>query len=189
MRLPLKRLYTAQAARVAFGQSITTTPLHLAMAYAALANGGKLMKPRLVTELTRGDKVVKTWAPQTVRQAVSPQTSAQMMKMLEAVVTNGTGRPAAIRGYTVAGKTGTSSKYRAGAYVGSFIGVVPAAPTAKFRAVILVAIDEPQGAFFGAEVAAPVFQQIATRLMSLKGVAEDDPKWTQFNAAHTPIKN
>jgi len=111
------------------------------------------------------------------------------MKMLEAVVTNGTGRPAAIRGYTVAGKTGTSSKYRAGAYVGSFIGVVPAAPTAKFRAVILVAIDEPQGAFFGAEVAAPVFQQIATRLMSLKGVAEDDPKWTQFNAAHTPIKN
>jgi cell division protein FtsI/penicillin-binding protein 2 len=139
-----------------------------------------------VTELTRGNRVVKSWAPQEVRQAVSAQTSAEMMKMLEAVVTNGTGRPAAIRGYTVAGKTGTSSKYRAGAYVGSFIGVVPATQSAKFRAVILVAIDEPHGAFFGAEVAAPVFHQIASRLMSVKGVAEDDPAWTQFKAANSP---
>ena len=110
-----------------------------------------------------------------------------MMKMLEAVVTTGTGKQAAVRGYTIAGKTGTASKYREGAYVGSFIGVIPAAPTAKFRAVILVAIDEPQGAFYGAEVAAPVFQQIATRLMSLKGVAEDDPNWDQFRAAHASV--
>jgi stage V sporulation protein D (sporulation-specific penicillin-binding protein) len=187
MRLPEPRQYAAQAARVAFGQAITTTPLHLAMAYAAIANGGVLMKPRLVTELKRGDRVLQEWEPQKVRQAVSARTSEQMMHMLQAVISNGTGRAAAVRGYTVAGKTGTASKYRAGAYVGSFIGVIPAAPTAKFRAVILVAIDEPHGAFYGAEVAAPVFQQIATRLMSLKGVAEDDPAWTQFKAAHSPV--
>lgn len=186
MPVPERKQYSAQAARVAFGQAITTTPLHLAMAYGAIANQGVLMKPRLVTKLTRGDKVIQKWEPTRVRQAVSARTSEQMMGMLTAVVTSGTGRPAAVRGYTVAGKTGTASKYRKGAYVGSFIGVVPTAPTAKFRAVILVALDEPRGAFFGAEVAAPVFQQIATRLMSLKGVAEDDPAWTQYKAAHSP---
>lgn len=189
MRVPEPRQYTAQAARVAFGQAITTTPLHLTMAYAALANGGVLMKPRLVTQLTRGDRIVQRWEPTKVRQAVSAHTSEQMMNMLKAVVSNGTGRPAAIRGYTVAGKTGTASKYRAGAYVGSFIGVVPASETAKFRAVILVALDEPHGAFYGAEVAAPVFQQIASRLMSLRGVAEDDPAWSQYKAAHAAVHN
>jgi cell division protein FtsI/penicillin-binding protein 2 len=178
------RQYPAQAARVAFGQAITTTPLHLAMAYGAIANGGVLMKPRLVTKLTHGDKVVQTWPPQRIRQAISARTSEQMMHMLQSVVSNGTGKAASVRGYLVAGKTGTASKYHPGLYVGSFIGVVPATPSAKFRAVILVALDEPHGGFYGAEVAAPVFQQIATRLMSLKGVAEDDPTWTQFKGAH-----
>jgi cell division protein FtsI/penicillin-binding protein 2 len=186
MRVPERKQYMAQAARVAFGQAITTTPLHLTMAYGALANGGVLMKPRLVTKLTRGDKVLQKWEPTRVRQAVSAKTSEEMMRMLRGVVTSGTGKAAAVRGYTVAGKTGTASKYRPGAYVGSFIGVVPATPVAKFRAVILVALDEPHGGFYGAEVAAPVFQQIATRLMSLKGVSEDDPDWTQFKAAHAP---
>jgi cell division protein FtsI/penicillin-binding protein 2 len=187
MRTPLEsKQYMAQAARVAFGQAITTTPLHLAMAYGAIANGGVLMKPRLVTKLTHGDTVLQLMPPKRVRQAVSAKTSEQMMQMLQSVVTTGTGKAAAVRGYLVAGKTGTASKYRPGAYVGSFIGVVPATSTAKFRAVILVALDEPRGAFYGAEVAAPVFQQIATRLMSLKGVAEDDPEWTQFKMAHGP---
>lgn len=185
MRVPERRQFSAQAARVAFGQAITTTPLHLAMAYGAIANGGVLMKPRLVTALTRGDSVVQRWEPTKVRQAVSARTSEQMMHMLEGVISSGTGRGAAVRGYTVAGKTGTATKYRAGAYVGSFVGVVPASPSAKFRAVILVVLDEPHGAFYGADVAAPVFQQVATRLMSLKGVAEDDPRWTQYNAAHS----
>jgi stage V sporulation protein D (sporulation-specific penicillin-binding protein) len=189
MRTPTEtRLYTAQAARVAFGQAITTTPLHLAMAYGAIANGGVLMKPRLVTKLTRGDKVLQTWPPQQVRQVISARTSEQMMQMLQSVVSSGTGKAAAVRGYKVAGKTGTASKYHPGLYVGSFIGVVPATPTAKFRAIILVALDEPHGAFYGAEVAAPVFQQIATRIMSLKGVAEDDPTWTQFKGAHDPVQ-
>ena len=184
MRVPRVREYPAQAARVAFGQAITTTPLHLAMAYGAIANGGVLMKPRLVTKLSRAQRVLRRWDPTPIRQVISAQTSDVMMHMLTDVVTSGTGRPAVVRGYTVAGKTGTASKYRKGAYVGSFIGIVPAAPSAKFRAVILVVLDEPQGAFYGAEVAAPVFQQIATRVMSLEGVAEDDPTWIQFNAAH-----
>jgi hypothetical protein len=65
--------------------------------------------------------------------------------------------------------------------------VVPATPNPKFRAVILVAIDEPQGAYYGAEVAAPVFHEIAARLMSLKGVPEDDPGWTQYKTAQTSL--
>ncbi len=187
MRIPERRQFPAQAARVAFGQAITTTPLHLAMAYSAIANGGTLMKPRLVTRVTRGDRVVQSMPPTKVGQAISTRTSDLMMHMLEAVISNGTGRAAAVRGYTVAGKTGTASKYRPGAYVGSFIGIVPASRNATFRAVILIALDEPHGAFYGAEVAAPVFHQIATRLMSLKGVAEDDPAWTQYKAAHAPV--
>ena len=94
------------------------------------------MKPRLVMGFTHGDRVVQKWEPHRVRQVISKQTSEQIMHMLQSVVSSGTGRPAAVRGYLVAGKTGTASKYHPGAYVGSFIGVVPATPSAKLTAKI-----------------------------------------------------
>ena len=90
----------AKAARVAFGHSMATTPVHLAMAYAALANGGKLMQPRLVSEVTDAKgNVVKLNQPQMVRQVISSAVSAQMSDMLCDVVEKGTGKTAAIRGY------------------------------------------------------------------------------------------
>ena len=186
-----KEYSEAKAARVAFGHSIVTTPLHVALAYATFANGGILMKPRLVTSLTDANgKTVQKFEPQTVRRVISPQTSALMTDMLRSVVSNGTAKTIAIPGYQFAGKTGTAQKYKAGKYVASFIGYLPASPSVKPRVVILVAVDEPSGEkHFGAEVAAPAFKAIATRLMQYWRVPEDDPNSTQFKAAQESIKH
>ncbi len=174
-----------KVARVAFGHAITTTPLHVAMAYAAIANGGILMKPRLITAVKDANgKVRQSWEPKAVRRVLSPRTSAEVAAMLRAVVSNGTGKIAAIPGYQIAGKTGTAKKYRRGAYVGSFVGFLPASPHARPRAVILIAVDEPHGAYYGAEVAAPAFQAIARRLMAYWHVPEDDPQGLQARTAY-----
>jgi len=180
----------AKTARVAFGQSITTTPLHVAMAYAAIANGGILRKPRLLTSLTDSSgAVVQKWDPAPGKTILKAQTSAELTSMLRSVVTEGTGKIAAVPGYMVAGKTGTAQKYKPGKYVGSFIGYLPASPRATPRAVILVAVDEPQGEhYFGADVAGPTFQAIATRLMQYWRVPEDDPDKTQAQTAADHIR-
>ncbi len=181
-----EHLYTmAKAARVAFGHSMVTTPLHVAMAYAAIANGGKLMRPRLVTQVTDAKgSVVNSTEPTAVRRVISASTAANMSDMLCDVVEKGTGKTAAIRGYRVAGKTGTAKKYKPGKYTASFIGYLPASPQAKPRVVILVVVDEPQaGPHYGAQVAAPAFHSIASQLMSYYKVPEDDPTDSQFKTA------
>ena len=182
-----EKIYTkAKAARVAFGHSITTTPLHVALAYAAIANGGLLMQPRLVmaTKDENGN-IKQKFDPKPVRQVISPSVAALVTRMMQGVVADGTGKVAAIAGYTVAGKTGTAHKYTgAGAYVGSFAGFLPSAGAAKPRVVILVAVDEPQGAHYGADVAAPSFQHLAAQLMNHWHVAEDDPDGAQYAEAH-----
>ncbi len=180
----------AKTARVAFGQSIATTPLHVAMAYAAIANGGILKKPRLLTSLNDSSgAVVQKWETQVGKTILKPQTCAEVSRMLRGVVTEGTGKVAAVSGYMVAGKTGTAQKYKPGKYVGSFIGYLPAGSRSTPRAVILVAVDEPQGAhYFGSDVAAPAFQAIATRLMQYWRVPEDDPGSTQAKTAADHIR-
>ncbi len=181
------RYSRAKTARAAFGQAITTTPMHVALAYAAIANGGVLMRPRLVTSITAGDgKVVKECAPRIARQATSSRAAATVAAMLRDVVTEGTGTGAAIPGYQVAGKTGTATKYhRKDAYVGSFAGFGPATPGVKPRMAILVVVDEPDAkkAYYGADVAAPAFQAIASRLLKLWRVPQDDPTSMQARQA------
>jgi len=105
--------------------------------------------------------------------------AAYLRKLLEGVVASGTGTAAQVPGYTVAGKTGTAQKvvpghrgYARDRYVASFIGFVPAT---KPRALIYVVVDEPHGAYYGAQVAAPVFQRIAQWLMWYWKVPPDDP--------------
>ena len=177
--------------RVAFGHSITTTPLQVAMGYAALANGGNLMEPRLIMDVTGSDgKSVLKSTPRVVQRAVSEKTSAQMTDMLSDVITEGTGKPAAIQGYRIAGKTGTAKKYKPGKYAASFAGYLPASPNVKPRAVILVVVDEPQtGPHYGATVAAPAFREIAAFLMKHWNVPHDDPGNTQYNAAKAGLKH
>lgn len=151
---------------LAFGQEITVTPLQLLAAYAAVANGGWLMRPRMVEHVVQGDDS-QFFAPQTRHRVLSPQTVERINDILVGVIERGTGKQAAVEGYTVAGKTGTSQKVERGGYshskiVATFVGYVPAeAP----QLAILVIIDEPQRARWGGEAAAPVFKRVAQQAL------------------------
>jgi len=149
-----------------FGQGIAVTPLQLVRAYAAIANGGKLMRPYVVRRVVAPDgSVLVENTPEVAGQPISPKTAAIVTEMLRGVVDSGTGTQAKIEGIQVAGKTGTAQKvdgktgrYHARARMSSFVGFVPAdAP----RFAILVVIDSPQTAVYGGVVAAPVFRGIA----------------------------
>ncbi len=158
---------------IAIGHELAVTPLQLALAYAAIANGGVLMEPMLVKEVrdTRGH-VVRRPQPHAVRRVFREETTETLREMLAAVVDSGTATAARIRGFTIAGKTGTAQKYDArvrtygaGMYVSSFAGFAPAlAP----RLVGVVVIDEPRGKrYYGGQVAAPVFREVVLDLMRL----------------------
>ena len=159
----------SSVATISFGHGISTTPIALTRAYAAIANGGILLRPRLVHALEDADgKVIYTYPPEIEGRAISAATAAKLRGILRAVVVWGTGNPTArVPGYTTAGKTGTAQveengRYQPGAYVGSFIGYVPAdAP----RYVIFVKIERPRGAYYGSTVAAPVFADLARTVM------------------------
>ncbi len=139
-------------ATASFGQSFTVTPLQIITAYSAIANGGKLLKPRLVKELTDSDgNVVKTYDTEVVRNVISKQTSETLRKILEGVVSDehGTGGNAYISGYRVAGKTGTSEtlesrSHKAERYIASFASFAPADNPVI---CVLVILDYPTGPF------------------------------------------
>jgi cell division protein FtsI/penicillin-binding protein 2 len=161
-------------ATISFGHGISTTPIALARAYAAIANGGLLLRPRLVHALEDANgKVIYTYAPEIERRAISESTAAKLRQILRAVVVYGTGNPSAkVPGYSTAGKTGTAQvvengRYEPGEYVGSFIGYVPAESP---RYVILVKIERPRGAYYGGVVAAPIFAALARDVMLHDGV-------------------
>jgi cell division protein FtsI (penicillin-binding protein 3) len=161
---------------------VSVTPLQLAAAFGAIANGGTLMRPFLVRriESATGDLLQET-KPTAVRRVIKPETARVATQILRRVVEEkrGTGIKARIEGYPVAGKTGTAQKVIPGArgysgkYIGSFVGYLPAeAP----RAVILVMIDEPAGRGFGGTVAAPVFQKIGAAVMQAMAVEPEGPE-------------
>jgi len=137
------------------------------MAMAAIANGGKLMRPYVVKAVKdQQGKVIKENHPQVVRKVVSPETAKKVVQILESVVTEkgGTGSLAAIKGYRVAGKTGTSQKvdpvtkrYSNRNYVTLFVGF---APVENPRLAILVLVDEPEAKKYGGLAAAPVFREV-----------------------------
>ncbi|MGI8728495.1 MAG: peptidoglycan D,D-transpeptidase FtsI family protein [Solirubrobacteraceae bacterium] len=158
--LKLKDYSGSSMGNLPIGQGSSVTPIQLATAYAAIANGGTVRSPRIVAEL--GGRPTK--AP-PARRVLSSATAAELRKMLEGVVeTGGTASQAAIKGYALAGKTGTANKIdpRTGEYsktrfIGSFVGF---APVSKPKLLVTVMVDEPQGEIYGSEVAAPAFQEI-----------------------------
>jgi cell division protein FtsI (penicillin-binding protein 3) len=157
---------------LAMGHGISCTPLQLAMAYAAIANGGSLMKPNLVYSIHYPDGTTDTRVPKVVQTAMSPETSAELADMLVNVVKSGTGRKAAVGDLLIAGKTGTAQKvdlenhtYFQKRFVSSFVGFFPADEP---RYLLLVVVDDPLGQYFGAAVAAPVFAEIASQLWVIR---------------------
>ncbi len=152
--------WTAQSrASLAIGYEISVTPLQMAMAYGALANGGVLMEPRLVRE-TRSSSgaVLERFEAQTIRRVVDGEVARAVSRALVDVVEDGTGTSARLGSFAVAGKSGTArlnfgQGYERGAYYSSFVGFFPAdAP----QLVVFVGLDRPQGRYYGGAVAAPV---------------------------------
>lgn len=154
---------------VGFGQGISVTPLQLLVAASALSTHGLAVRPHLVEAIRDpAGHVVAIREDPPPRRVVAPQVADQVLAMMREVVQGGTGSKAQIDGYVVAGKTGTAQRpspaggYEPGAYVASFVGIVPAdAP----RLAVLVIVDRPRGAYFGGEVAAPVFREIARQVL------------------------
>jgi cell division protein FtsI/penicillin-binding protein 2 len=158
---------------ISIGHEVAVTPLQLTLAYAAIANGGVLMRPMLAREIRDGSgAVVQRLNPSSAQRVFSPATCAQMRRLLAAVVDSGTGKAARVNGFTLAGKTGTAQKYDAaigtygkGLYLSSFAGFAPADEP---RLVGVVVIDEPRGKhYYGGDVAAPVFKQVVVDLLGL----------------------
>ena len=187
---PVSEWSGSSLATISFGHGVSTTPIALARAYAAIANGGLLMRPRLVHALedTNG-KVIYTYAPEIERRVISERTASELRNILRAVVVYGTGNPSAkVPGYSTAGKTGTAQvvengRYEPGEYVGSFIGYVPAeAP----RYVILAKIERPRGEYYGGVVAAPIFAALARAAMlhaDIMPAAPPTPRLVRHGAA------
>ena len=163
---------------IPYGQEIGVTPIQLASAVAAVANGGVLMKPFIVDEIVdeKGIIVKKNYI--TIKRRVISENCAKLMTdLLIDVVENGSGQPAIINGYSVAGKTGTSQKHIPGEvgyshtqFISSFVGYAPAHNP---EVVVLLVIDEPKGAYYGAQVAAPSFKNITEKILRYLEIPPD----------------
>jgi cell division protein FtsI/penicillin-binding protein 2 len=159
-----------------FGQGISVTPLQMAMAVAALANDGKLMKPMLVKEII-GPAGAQVAEPQVVRQVVSAETARTLLDMMGVVVQGIPPNLLDIQGYKVGGKTGTASIASGGGgyketYISSFAGV---APLEDPELAVMIKIDEPQGLPWGTVVAAPAFERIAQSALAYFKIPPPDP--------------
>jgi len=162
---------------ISFGQGISVTQIQLAAAASAIANGGFLMKPRVVKYIRNNEgAVVSDFYPVISRRVISEDTARRVADMLSRVTEEGgTGTRAAVgNGFKVAGKTGTAQKpdllrggYAKGKYVASFMGFLPADNP---KLTIVVSIDEPAGDYKGGIIAAPVFAEIARESLAYLGV-------------------
>ncbi|HET9951921.1 MAG TPA: penicillin-binding transpeptidase domain-containing protein [Candidatus Eisenbacteria bacterium] len=152
-------------ATISIGHEVLVTPLQVVMAYAAVANGGMLMRPRVASAIVDEEgEPIREIQVEPVRRVISEATAKKFREFLRDAVTEGTASEAALPWCEVAGKTGTAQKtvqgtkgYGVGRYIASFVGMVPADDP---KVVGLVVLDEPRGAYYGGEVAAPVFREI-----------------------------
>ncbi len=157
-----------------FGQGIATTPLQMLTAVNAIANDGLMMQPHVFYRLIDGERV-QTSQPSTLGRPISAETAHIVRDMMVAVVRDGLDGNAQVPGYTIAGKTGTAEipspvGYEAGASIASFVGFLPAEDP---QVSVLVRLDRPRD-YWGSQVAAPVFQRLAERLVIMLKIPPDD---------------
>jgi cell division protein FtsI/penicillin-binding protein 2 len=174
---PIKDWSKVSIAQIPMGHGVAVTRLQMLMAMAAIANHGWLMRPMIVNRLQTSDgEVVERYAPQRVRQVISEGTDKEMIEALKTVATtNGTAAGAAMKNYLVAGKTGTAQKvengtYASGKFISSFIGFFPADDP---QICISIVMDEPKEGYYGGEVCAPVFREVAERCASYYSIPPD----------------
>ena len=152
-----------------FGQRFQITPIQLITAYSAIANGGNLMKPTIIKQITDSEgNIIKKFEPQVIRKVISEETAREICSILEGVVTEGTGKNAYVAGYRIGGKTGTSQTLTTeidGRYIVSFMAI---APSDKPQIVVLVVLDHPQNEMHlrsGGILAAPVAGRLTEEIL------------------------
>ena len=171
----LENVGPVELATMSFGQRFTITPLQMTTALCAVVNGGYLLEPTLVKSMSNPDtgEVINT-ETKTVRQVISSQTSEQLRKIMQSVVINGTGKRAAVKGYSVGGKSGTSEPPvgdKQAGYVASFAAISPVENT---KLVVLVTLYDPHGSSHqGGTVAGPVAGQILSEVLPYLGIEPD----------------
>jgi cell division protein FtsI (penicillin-binding protein 3) len=160
--LPVSQYSGASMGNLPIGQGIAVTPMQMAVAYSAIANGG-VLRPAHIVEKVNG----KAMPPHQGHRVITEATASSLRKMLEGVLgPGGTASGAAIKGYELAGKTGTAQKpdpvtggYSRDKYVASFVGFAPAR---RPKLLVTVMVDEPKGDIYGGEVAAPAWKEITS---------------------------
>ena len=177
----LGRFNEVELATSSFGQSFTVTPLQLITAYSAITNDGKMVRPHVVKEIVANDGTyIEKYETEVIRQVISTETSQTVRNILEGVVSQGAGKNAYIKGFRVAGKTGTSEKIPRGngKYVASFAGF---APCNDPEIIGLVMLDEPMGSsHMGGATAAPTFKSIFDNVLRYMNI---EPQYTEEELA------
>ena len=169
---PASRLTDSALASVSMGYQVAVTPLQMVTAASVVANGGELLVPRIVRAVIRGQNR-QAVPKKVVARAITPEIAAEMTDIMEAVVTDGTGKLSQIAGYTIAGKTGTAQKvedrhYSTRDYNVSFVGFVP---SRKPVFAIVVVVDSPHKVPpYGGSVSAPIFKRIAEQALRYYGI-------------------
>ncbi|MGE5197086.1 MAG: peptidoglycan D,D-transpeptidase FtsI family protein [Deltaproteobacteria bacterium] len=176
-------------AMVPMGQEVGVTALQLADAISVIANGGQLMKPYIVKEIRdQYGEPIKQFSPAMIRKVISLEAARRVSKILQGVITEGTGKLAQVEGFTAAGKTGTAQKlepngtYSHNKFVGSFIGFAPAEDP---QIVIAVVVDEPHPYYYGGVVAAPVFKNVAEDVLRYLKTKQPLSEVIALNASKT----
>jgi cell division protein FtsI/penicillin-binding protein 2 len=167
--------YSSDLATNSYGQGIAATPLQVITAISSLINGGKLMRPYIISEVD-GPDGRRTYDPVVVRQTISPETSATMVQMMNDVVDGVPLHGGKVKGYNVGGKTGTTlvsipTGYALDSTIASFVGFAPAEDPAF---IVLVKIDQPQDDPLGGVVAAPVFGKLAPQILTYMNIPPSD---------------
>jgi len=191
---PVRKWGATSILSLSIGQEIGVTPVQLAAMVSTIANGGEYLPPHILLQSTdeqKGDPRLKPAAfhpqnelpsplPDGAHRVISEMTAAKMRRMMQGTVVEGTGKGAALNGYSAGGKTGTAQKidvtthtYSKSKYVASFAGMAPISNPAITVAVV---IDSPSvGSYYGAAVSAPVFQEVAQQVLEYLGVPHDEP--------------
>lgn len=165
-----------ELATMSFGQRFTITPLQMITAVSAIANDGKLVKPRIVTKIENPDTgAITNIKVEEVRQVISPETASKVCNIMQSVVIDGGGQSGAVKGYSIGGKTGTSEpnpNHPEDGYVASFLAIAPVENT---KVVALLSLYTPQGkSHYGGKIAAPVVSQVLNEVLPYLGIPSND---------------
>ncbi|MBM7624374.1 stage V sporulation protein D [Sporohalobacter salinus] len=176
-----------ELATMSFGHGISVTPIQLITAVSAVANDGVLLKPRLVDRIENGNgEVIKDFEPEVVREVLSKETANTVRKLLEGVVAEGSGKKAQVKGYRIGGKTGTAKHYGVHSYDSSFIGMLPINDPQLVILVVMKGVTSYP--YYGSQVAAPAFQNVAKDVVRYLGIPPTEMEETDKDKKEEKLK-